>query len=70
MDARSEPWTWVMGEAEGDLSYEDMVAAALQREEQEQKRKDEEDAKKAKVRETVCEMSSCVSIRKTSCECF
>ena len=53
LDAQDKPWTWVLGEADGQLPYKDMVRQALKAEEDEQRLQDEADAKAAKVR-TCC----------------
>lgn len=53
IDAESKPWTWVLGEAEGDLPYDEMVRRALQAEEDEQRQKDEEDVRAAQVMQDV-----------------
>ncbi|XP_065182935.1 SH2 domain-containing protein 4B-like isoform X2 [Sycon ciliatum] len=47
LDSKEQPWTWVLGEADEDVPYDTMVTKALKLEEEEQKQKDEEDARKA-----------------------
>ena len=42
-----EPWVWVMGEAPGDLPYEEMVKKREQEELEKQRRQEVEDRRKA-----------------------